>query len=584
MPKRFDDLSQEDAFALVDEPTAFEEKYDFVYEGDHWREGDGFVGPTTATERSDAEQSAVREGWQRRFVSDNLLREIVKRACDAVVGKEPQWSAELARPLTDKEQEDAAKIPAPERTRLDESGAAMAEWWDRTQGVVFIQGERRRASAHMVLKEFAFAARTFGRAGLRIRIPSGRLNENGELPASTPREALRHIFVEAVLPDTGRIYTDPESLYDLSIVAYEDEDEVDTSKTIKYAELSFLSGQGGGGAAEGAPLYGQEEGEPLTVLRVVYSGSEEVFEQAFDLRGRLLFFEGTHEALVTSQMLEQQKALNTEQTELAIVLDQEGFPEVILTNTLGPGTWETDVTTGKATFVPTEYGRGPGKRAFVMGEPVEDGMGGAKGYTSPGVHQLQAADVEGYLKGMTARRLAMLRQARQLWTETTDDATASGESRVQALVDFLQDAADFKAVMDGALKWMLETVWSLALDIAGTPGRDHDLRFVADCKLTLPFIPAAMRKAILDERDAGLRSDETAMSDLGIEDVQAELQRIAESPRGKMNMRKVQAEIMANTTRAGAGIAPAATFAGVEPDEAAALARMDNVDTPEGGR
>jgi hypothetical protein len=599
MPKAFDELSETDASGLIQPPADFDEVYDFVYTGDHWRAGGGFVGPTTASERSEAESAAVRTGWSRRFVSENVLGETAKRARDVVAGKEPHWSAELARPLSEAEEEDADKLPAEDRAALEEADGAMAEWWDGRHGITLEAGERRKVTVHGAVKAFALGIKAFGRAGLRIRIPHGRLQEeertvieNGVerrtvarvLAVDTPREALRHIFAECILPDIGRLYTAPDTMYDLGVISYSDTDEIDTSKQVRYAELTYLDY-----ATEGVPPFGQDRGEPLTVLRILQSsgeargGTAKPAEQAFDewrfdLGGRLLYHEGLHERTATTQMLELQKALNTEATELAIVLDQEGFPEVILMNTLGPGTWVKDETTGREKFVAAPYSRGPGKRSFFMGEPVMDETGAARGYTSPSVHQLQAADVEGYLKAMDARRRAMLRQSRQSWVEITDDAAASGESRVQALMDFLEEARDFKAVIDGALKWLLETVWALACDLAGDPAASRQTRFVADCKITVPFIPAALRDAILKERMEGLRSDETAMTDLGIEDVEAEKARIAESDRQKMTARKTQAEIVGALGRILSN-RRALEFAGVDPAEAQQLSRTDDVPT-----
>lgn len=562
MSHRFDDLTQADAFQLVEPPDGFAEAKAFVLDGDHWQDGDGFTGPTVTS--TNPEYSTLQKALKAKFTYVNLLREVVDRRVKGVVGKRPHLSVQL------QDQEETGELSEQEEARIQEVQDALDQWF-----------QRERYGPHEALKKVArsvscFKDETSGVGYLRIWIPRGRLStedvvEGGEvvgetppfLDVSAPEEALEHIFVEALYPDQATHHVERASMETVGVVAMQE--EVGTgarSTTQRVAELTYLSTDT------------TEEGQRLSVIRSI-TDSDETYSATLDLRGQLMLYEVRHEAIVTADVRSQQKAYNTRDTERGIVLDQEGFPEVILTNTMGPGEWTTDEN-GNAVFEPEPFERGPGQRSAIMGEPILDPeTGEVTGYTSPSVEQLTPADIESYRVSMEDARQAILDAAGQRWVEMSDDATASGESRLQSFFDYLEDLEYFKAELDKAGRWMVETVWSLACDLAGVPGRDHDLDMYLSCNISMPHVPAPVRQALLQEVEQGLRSRESAMAALGITDVQAEMQRIAEGEEYQLELLRRRADVIQGLTAGGARLEQAAVAAGMEEEDAQRLARMD---------
>jgi hypothetical protein len=88
------------------------------------------------------------------------------------------------------------------------------------------------------------------------------------------------------------------------------------------------------------------------------------------------------------------------------------------------------------------------------------------------------------------------------------------------------DAESTKATLDSAGKWLIETVMYLAFDLSGNESKTELYKATFDSRLDPGTIPAEMRKAIINQVDEGLLSRDTAMSMLGIDDVDAELAKI----------------------------------------------------------
>jgi hypothetical protein len=121
----------------------------------------------------------------------------------------------------------------------------------------------------------------------------------------------------------------------------------------------------------------------------------------------------------------------------------------------------------------------------------------------------------------------MLEETQHLHAIIAGDAAASGESRRQARADFVGSLADTTTQIERAGRWLLETLLAMASAFANQPGRYESLRATLDCQIDAGPMTADDQQAIRDNNEAGLLSDETAMTMLGIEDVAAERQRIA---------------------------------------------------------
>src|SRR5690606_28051720 len=93
------------------------------YQGDHWQDGDGWVGPRLEPNTPGAAEMMAEV--ERSFVYVNVLREITDRHADAVTNREPRWGSALQRVLDEDEQPSDD-----EAARIGELDGLMAGWWD----------------------------------------------------------------------------------------------------------------------------------------------------------------------------------------------------------------------------------------------------------------------------------------------------------------------------------------------------------------------------------------------------------------------------------------------------------------------
>ena len=301
MPTIFDGLDLKRAQALVGTRALDEggqEARDF-YRGDHWRDGQGWIGQRPGGEQERAMLAAIAAG----FVSKNVAAEVVNRHRDAVLGREPRWGFVPRRPLAEGEEP-----TEPEQALADEAGAALTEWWDARRPLETVQ----RAVA---------LALTTGRATLRLYVPAGLRDQAGKVSAPDLVAALGLIRPHLPEPGTAGVFPDG----DLEGVEAETGAEVGvyaiSRNNQESAELCYLDEQGG------------------TVLRVVGEGGGEGGGEAaaLPLGGRLLLYELTRDALLTPQVRQLQKALNLDLTQMMRNVNLAGSLERVIVNAQKPG-------------------------------------------------------------------------------------------------------------------------------------------------------------------------------------------------------------------------------------------------------
>lgn len=550
LPRPFGSFDATKASQLIEKPEQFDEIKAFIEERDHWQDGDGFTGPK---EDPDTTISGIMEkGVKKSFVSENVLGEVVTRRIDGVLSHMPQWATALRRTLEEEEEESEEEL-----TRRTEKDEALRAWFEKRKLL-------------RLLRKHAVGLCCYGRMSLRLRVPAGRLKE-GQLSASDPSSALEHIFVETLRPDEAMVYTDVGTMYEAGIVVseYQDADK----KRHEQVEMSYLDPSDTIPAGENNPAHAR-------TLLVQLKSEEGTHPEsaAYDLGGQLLHHESKEaQAFISPQMIENQKALNTASTSMRVVGNDASFPVRLLLNALPPGKEIRDLETGEKRYDPEPLKLRPAALLFLEGidAPGEDGE--AKDVKTPGIGTFEAADIDGYVEEMKKRRYAILNEAKQLWVEMSDDATATGESRIQAMTDFERDIKRLAQVISEAGAWLLDTAWSWALDLAGDPGRDLDMHVDFQCKIAKPTPPASLRESQREDVKEGLLSEETYIAEGGVEDVEAERERIQRSDRGQMMLLKRRGEIISNLSGAGAGLEQAAVASGMEELEAKKLSRMDTV-------
>jgi hypothetical protein len=468
------------------------------YDGDHWQGADGWIGvqPYNAGDERASVEALIEAG----FVSANKVREIVRRHVAGVVGREPAWRLTVRRPLADAEE------PAgQEQALIDEGEAALTVWWNRVLG-----GVPDADDAGTVLEQAVTGALLARQALLRLYVPERPAAE--EAGADRLAAALARIDLEAVPPDRGALVRDPATALPVGIVSVPAVVDIfaESEATDGPVELHYLDDAGN------------------TVLQVI-DGEAPDWGGPFAFGGRLLVAPVTVPPLVTPQVMRLQQAYNHSLTMLQRNSDVAGSVERLLLNAQKPGTWARN-DAGEWEFTAAEYRTGAGTSNFMVGLPIYGDPtqpDRVTGYTNPSVAWRDPVPVDSFVGTQDALYAAMLAEAGQRHALIAGDATASGESRKQARAEFTESLRPTARAVEAALRGILEAALALAAEFAGQGGRYASLRADVTCLIDAGPLTGDEQREIRDQQGAGLLSTETAMGRLGVDDVDAEQERIA---------------------------------------------------------
>lgn len=466
-------------------PTADARCY---YDGDHWRGGRGWVGPRP--DPSDADGARVLEEIARAFVSANKVKEVIGRHMHAVIGREPNWSVALKRALKDDEQ------PTPdEQNALDEAEAAITAWWDS-------------ASVLSQVQEAAITLLLSGRASIRLFVPPGLVTTDADGARVIPdapdlATALGYLCLSLPSPDSAGVLTDPATQAKASVYVY-----TASGSRATQAEVSYVDENG------------------ATVLAIVDGSS--TAGVALDLGRRLWLHELIAPSLLSESIRRLQDQLNLALTMQGRNVIQGGFMERVILNGQMPGEWVVDLTApGGKRFVSAQLRFGASTTNFIAGIPERDTQGNVTGTATPNVLYRDPVPPDTFIASGGDLKRAILEEAQQLHALISGDATASGESRMQARADFATSLRKTKTAIDGSGRWLLETVLSIAAHFVGDPGRFDALRAVFECRIDTGPLSGDEIRLVIDEHAAGLFDLEEAMMRVGIDDPAAMIARIA---------------------------------------------------------
>ncbi|MEO9884021.1 MAG: hypothetical protein ABJG33_00145 [Balneola sp.] len=446
------------------------------FEGDHYQDGNGWSGALPFDSKN---RTSTLAKIQALFTSQNVISEVVERMNSAVLGKDPEWNIHLKRALKEEE-----KPTDKEQEVIDETEQLMNEWWNTYD----IHGE--------LIKYLNFVA-LGSKAVLRIYVPSSFAKDN-VIASGDFQEQLAKIRVEAISVDKATVYTDRALGESAGMLSYKEEDDN------LVAEICYVDDKG------------------KTILKT-FTDNKENESDPFNLDGNLLMYQTDVNLFVTLQVRQLQKAVNKAYTMMNSNLDN-GFLERIFLNAEPPGTWTTDES-GKQTFVPDNLELGANMTNFISGAVLTDSEG-KETITKPSVVFREPVSNESFITAKETAYEGILEQVHQKHSLISGDASPSGESRIQALVDFMKSCDPFKSAMDKAGKWLIETVMYLAFDLANEESKIEEYTADFMCRLDVGHLPAEMRNQIIKEYESGFLSRETAMSMLGVDDVDAEISRI----------------------------------------------------------
>lgn len=554
MPHRawYQDIDLTSAEELLDRATPdWLEVNKAFYEGDHWQDEDGWVGPVPR--KAEPNRDRALEQIERAFTSRNVIREVVGRHADGVVGQEPDWGLV---PRGDEDLDEDGEPTDQVQELIEEAEDLLRGWWDEHD----VGGELQEATATLLWAT---------RAPLRLFVPSGVVREAGdgtqEVPAGDVEEQLNRIHMDAPDPTTSTVHTDELTQRDLAVTVYEVEEGEPgpggSAEQVKEAQLAFVEDAEGG------------DGPGQTVFRLLREHGSEVEPMRVELGGRLPLREMEREEFVTEQVRQAQRALNLALSMVPRNVVTGGFLERVLLNAEMPGTWE-EKEDGTEKFVPDPVTFGAGSVNVFQGHAVRDEEGQVRDYTTPRIEWRDPVPVEPSVNAKEAHYEDILGETDQLHVLIQGDATASGKSREQARSDYERSLKTTRTPVQDAVAWMLETALAMAEAFAGEPGKYTDrLRVTASAHLDLGSATPEERQAIAGQVEDNLLSRRTAMSRLGVEDVEAELRKIQAQEDSELEMRSRQAEVVAAFAAAGLGLVEAAKLAGFDEEEAEAIFR-----------
>lgn len=475
------------------------------YNGNHWQDADGWVGarpPDNATNAGEI-MAEIEHG----FVSENIVREISQRHTAGCTGREPHWRFAPVRPLGPEESPDAS-----EQAQIDEAEAALTPWWDENDLAT-------------VFADAATALALGGRVMLRVSVPETDVTPDGAVRAIDAATALDRIFVDIAPPESGGMVYDPASRRQAGMFLYVRGDE-------QRAELSYID----------QTVTGPDGTPGPTTIRVIGQSGDVATPVALPLGGRLLMFEARRDRLITTQVMQGQRALNLSETQMLRNVNLAGSLERMIMNGLPPGQWierETGqpwvdgTSTGTRVFRASPLPVGPSITNFIMGAPVTDASGQVVGMTNPSVSYRDPVDVTTFVNTRGQYYEAMLGQCQQIHAIISGDGTASGESRRQARAEFEASLMASARALSALGRWMMETALALAAYLSGKPEGFNLIR--CDFTPTLDAGPLTSPELteVRNQWKDGLISHETALSAIGIEDPDAEIARINEEESAK---------------------------------------------------
>lgn len=499
-------LTLQDAKKLIPDAAAAWLKANRAYrDGDHWQRGGGWVGP-----QPDKKDVVTWGNIRKVFVSRQVIGELVSRHVDAVLGDKPQWTVQVTRPLEDDEE------PTPsEQTLIDEAQAILEAFWDRRGAVT--QEHDELVTPYDAMTNALKNALYFRRGVVRLYIPARFLDAEGRIPPREAAKALDVVFLQALEPTEATVALDRATMELVGVYIY----KVDGQDR---AELVYLG--------EGEEANGEDRPTVFRVIGKTENGQTNEEMAALDLDGQLTMYEVNVPLLVTEQVRSLQAQLNMTLTMMGRNTVQAGFLERLILNGQMPFRTEIDKQTGQLVRVDEEFRVGAGTVNFISGIEYTD-SDGTKHLANPSAIYRDPVSPETFARSEAMLYEALLAEAKQTHALISSDAAASGESRIQARADFYNSVLPSAREIETAISWLMNTTLKLAAVISGQPDRYATLTVSTQARINTGPLTSDERRVLIEMVEKSILSHKTALGMLGIPDVEAELEQIAQEQEEK---------------------------------------------------
>lgn len=463
-------IAREDS-AMVESTIAF-------MHGDHWQDGEAWSGPIPPTNSSD--YTVVAEEIERGFVSKNVIKEVIDRGVNGVIGREPK----ITLSFPDKRQ---TKLVA-------EAEEIIKKWMAEKDFQKYIQIALRNS--------FAASDST-----LRLFIPAGLLKD-GQV-AINEKDPLAFLYLDAPDPLSAGVVEEDTTKEKTGVFIGKTVDS--SGKEVELAEVSYL-----------IPIE-NPQGKRFTEITVIPEKGEPESAQ-IDLNGNLFIYELGMPAIITESVISQQKMLNLNLTMMQRNSVLGGYLERVILNGQLPGHYEE--IDGEQVFVREDFITGAGSINAINGVPQLDENGNVSNYTTASISYRDPVSVRTFLEAKDASYRAVLEEVQQLHALLSGDAITSGDSRRQAVAGFLSTLRIPKYTTERAIEWLVETVLMCAGTFSGNPDKFKGIKCTAECKLDTGVVTSGEIDLLERQVRIGIISIETAREKVGIEDSALEQSRV----------------------------------------------------------
>lgn len=462
--------------------------------GDHWQDGSGWTGWKPESGSTDAMNQYRMV--QEMFNPKNVCGGMVKRVRGAVLGKEPDW--EIVDKNRQKDPLPVAGNGQPQKKQKDEKfrklDASLLRWWTSKK-------------VHQKLKDFIDNRSSYGKAGMRIYIPSGHITKDTDgrftLTVTDIDDALSKIYVD--VPHWSAITDAPDVEFGEQFVVTKNQKNKDTDPDVY--EVNYLDEDG-----TTALRQLKEPGSQVQPQESATTNSDGFADitRTIDLKGNLLtYVTGEYtDAKISPTVKAQQKSVNHAKTGENFALANINFPETTFINANIPT--ESKTINGVKTEVPIAMPSGAGRWRNLIGRVITNWQGGEE-IVKPDVKWRDNADPEKFAKVADNNTRDMHQEAGMLYIYLADSEYASGDARVESMTDYVILLVDEKTVMDTLGVWLLTTVLRFAMSLSGAKADLEAFDVIFSSKLTIGRVSAEDKKLFLDEVTKGLRSKRNYM-------------------------------------------------------------------------
>jgi hypothetical protein len=464
--------------------------------GDHYQSGSAWVGPVPS-------EGTIEDRLKDVLTSNGVMMKAVKRALMAVIGSEPYWD------VTVKQNENLKAGQASKfESLINEANDLLTNYFDNSRlQKIFVQ-----AAFDLICKN---------RSSVRIYLPTDALLEEDDynladvskpensLDTATEQEvefanieaALNCLAVQVLPLASGGFLRDESKRIVGAFYRY----EKTNSKT--ETEVSYIDRNTG-----------------KTIIEILDASGAILpdLKMKIDLAGKTTVYEIGDAGLITADIISQQKAIDHNETMLLMNNSYAGFRERLFLNAEPPTM--TVEKNGKKIEVEAPLNVGPGTSQFIQGTAIEDSnTRELKGFSTPGIVYKDPVDQSGLIKSIQHNEAQILKNMFQAHILISGDAMASGTSRTQAVQDHVSSLRLIEQELNSLIRWCLETLLHYAAFLINEEGKYKALKVVARCIITAVLPTPEERTKLIEEYNAGLRSRETTMQLLGVEDTASEI-------------------------------------------------------------